>query len=132
MRKTFFLLLGALTFQTTICQSKCSDLIRTFSKEWKLDSLTRDGYRSRAFKFIRQSLADSVSPEDLINYLGKPAKIQRFYSGNSNKNYIQYEYFYWDSYTIPKESPFERLYIAFVFDQSGSHLQYIDDGMYCR
>jgi hypothetical protein len=132
MRIIVILILAILISGTAICQNKCSYLIRTFSKEWKLDSLTKEGYRSKVFKTLRQSIADSISVKDLVKYLGKPAKIQKFYSGNTNKNYIEYEYFYWDSYTIPNEQPFERFYISFVFDETATFLQYIDDGMSCR
>ena len=131
MRKIVLLILVISISWTAFCQDKCSNLIRIVSKEWKLDSLTKDGYRNKVFKILRQSIADSISVINLVKYLGKPSKIQKFYSGNTNKSYIQYEYFYWDSYTIPNEQLFESLYISFVFDETATFLQYIDDGMYC-
>lgn len=131
MIKSIALSLAISVSVTSFCQEKCSNLIKTISKEWKHDSLTKEGYRSRIYKQLRHCIADSLSTIDLLKYLGKPVKIQKFYSGNTNKNFVQHEYFYWDSYTIPNEQPFERLYIAFVFDETGTFLQYIDNGMYC-
>src|SRR4051812_48893164 len=109
MKKPIFLFFAIFVSIIAVCQIKCSDLIKNVSKEWKRDSLTKTGYRSNAYKQLRQCLADSLTATELVKYLGKPAKIQKFYSGNSNRNYVQYEYFYWDSYTIPNEKPFERL-----------------------
>jgi hypothetical protein len=131
MKRLILLLLITFTSQISFSQDRSSAIIKRISKDWKHDSLTKDGYRMAVFKALRASLPDSLSPGDLLKYLGKPFQIQMFGSGNTHKSYVQYIYFYWDSYTIPNECCFERLYIAFVFDETDTHLLYIDDGMYC-
>src|SRR5438045_233797 len=111
--------------------SQCSQIILRISKDWKRDSLTANGFRTKVFKELRNCIVDTVAVEFLLKCLGKPAVVRKFYSGNTNKNYTEYIYYYWDSYTIPKEAPFERLYICFVYDENGKQLQYIDDGVFC-
>jgi len=131
MKRLSLVLLIALISKIGSGQDPCSEIIKRISSDWKRDSLTRDGYRMAVFKALRSSAPDSLSPVYLLKYLGKPYQIQKFYSGNTHKYYVQYIYFYWDSYTIPHESPFERLYIAFVFDETGTYLLSIEDGTYC-
>jgi len=112
-------------------KNKCSEVIYRISKDWKQDSLTITGFRKSSFKELRNSIVDTIPVEILFKHLGKPAMERKFYSGITKSNYIEYIYYYWDTYTIPNEEPFERLYISFVYDKTGTFLQFIEDGMFC-
>jgi hypothetical protein len=110
--------------------NNCSEVISRLSKDWKSDSLASKGIRLRIYKQIRNCQVDKLTSEFLVKNFGAPIK-RKFYSGNTDKNYVEYIYYYYDSCKIATEACFERLYISFVYDESETTLEYIDDGMEC-
>lgn len=119
--------------QESDCASnhKTSEIIQIVSKDWKIDSLGDNGYRTKVFKDIRCSKIDPIDKKFLFDKLGKPSTIQKFYSGNTNKDYVGFRYYVLNMNENPKLKPFVGSFIEFVFDSEEKTLQYIDDGDYC-
>lgn len=106
-----------------------SAIIREVSSQWKLDSNSCKGYRQTVARELLNSQTDTASKQFIFSYLGTPNKIQKFFDGNTGKNYVGYIYYtYKDS--CPKIH-FEGYAIQFVFDESETHLIEIKEILYC-
>src|SRR5688572_14509366 len=70
-----------------------SIVIEQVSIQWKKDSNSCIGYRQKVVNDILKCQIDEVSKNQIILQLGTPNKIQKFYSGNTNKNYVGYIYY---------------------------------------
>lgn len=108
-----------------------SVIISEISKEWKKDSIGKNGFRGRAFERLRYSKIDSISKEVLFKMLGTPHHISKFYSGNTRKNYVGYRYYVTCENDYPKEEFYIGSYIEFVFDENANTFLEIIDGLYC-
>jgi hypothetical protein len=106
-----------------------SEVIQQVSSDWRKDSTSCNGYRHKIFKDVLDSQVDSTTKELLFSKLGKPNYIQRFYNGNTKKNYVSYIYFVYKD-NCPKIEV-DGLAIQFIFDESESHLVEISEIMYC-
>lgn len=118
--KLLILILYLSFFSQTFAQDKkpnlsdsCSNILNAVSYFWKNDSLANNGFRLYSYERLLKCKIDSLSISYLVEKLGKPSKIIR-----SNKG-TDYLYYYYDSKKIPKEIPFECLYISFMFDKNG-------------
>src|SRR5688500_3567362 len=69
-----------------------TEVIQRIGHEWKADSLGTTGYRYNFLTELVSARPDSINKELLIQKLGKPQRIQKFYSGNTNKHYVEYIY----------------------------------------
>ena len=124
--------LTGLTQKTSrISSEPTSIVISEISKEWKKDSIGKNGFRAHIFERLRYSKIDTVSKETLYRTLGKPHHISKFYSGNTHKNYVGYRYYILCENDYPKEISYWGSYIEFVFDESEIILLEIIDGEYC-
>ena len=106
-----------------------SDLIEQVSNEWKNDSNSCKGYRLTVAQTILRSQIDSLSKRKLYLKLGKPNRIQKFYSGVTNKNYVGYIYYTYKD-NCPKITLDGRA-IQFVFDESETTLLEITEIEFC-
>lgn len=109
--------------------SECSGLLKAISVEWKKDSMTSNGFRNQVYKQILECKKYDIKPEQLISYLGAPFEIQKWTQGKQKG--VGYSYYYWNSYTIPNQKPFEQLIITFNFNEDGNFL-YVAESMACR
>lgn len=108
-----------------------SVIISEISKEWKKDSIGKNGLRGRAFERLRYSKIDSISKEVLFKMLGTPHHTSKFYSGITRKNYVGYRYYVTCENDYPKEEFYIGSYIEFVFDENENTFLEIIDGLYC-
>jgi hypothetical protein len=118
-------------FPNCICLAQsndCREFFKSISTEWKNDSLTKNNFRSKIYKEILACKSHNLRADEVFKYFGKPAKTEKWIQGNQKG--IGYSYYYWDSYTIPGEVHFERMYITFNFDEDGNFL-YIAENMGC-
>lgn len=111
--------------------STSSNAILSASYGWTSDTLGKIGARLKAFDEIRYSKVDSFSKKFLFGHPGKPNHISKFYSGNTNKDYVGFIYYVFCENDYPKERSFSGSYIEFCFDEKETKLQYIYDGLYC-
>ena len=108
-----------------------SFVISEISKEWKKDSIGKNGFRASVFERLRYSKIDSISKEALFKALGKPHHTSKFYSGNTHKNYVGYRFYLLCENDYPKERFYMGSYIEFVFDENEITFLEIIDGLYC-
>lgn len=106
-----------------------SEAIQAASADWRKDSSSCLGLRQKIYKPILHSRPDSITKEQLFQKLGKPNRIQKFYSGTTNKNYVEYIYYVYKD-QCPKISV-EGYAIGFIFDESEINLVEIADHEYC-
>ncbi len=107
----------AVFFLSQICLAQSnttSGILKSIGNEWKLDSNSCKGYRISKADLILKSKIDSITSQYLFSHLGKPNKVQKFYSGITNKNYIGYIYYIYKD-ACPKIN-FEGEAIQFVFE----------------
>lgn len=110
---------------------KCSVILSSIGDKWRTDSLTTKGLRFIMSKELLSGSIDSVSPAFLFENLGKPDKKQKFYSGNTDRNYVSYIYYVRSMDDNPATRPFPGYFVEFVFDENETLLQYLNDGYYC-
>lgn len=125
-----FLSVGLSTFGQQTNGITTSSLLLQVSDGWKKDSIGATQFRLQHFKVIRESKVDSVSKDFLYKTLGKPYRVQHFIVGFGSKrgSYVGFVYLiFYEKFEVPYMGP----YIIFVFDESETLLQYIDDGDYC-
>ena len=103
--------------------------IQSVSAEWRKDSSSCLGLRIKIYESVLNSKPDSLSREKLFSELGKPNQIQRFYSGVTRRNYVEYIYYVYKD-QCPKIS-LAGYAIGFVFDESETILIEIVDHDYC-
>ena len=121
-----FIVLSHLTFAQ---KTDCSEFLKNISIDWKSDSLTKTGFRNNVAKQILACKSLDLSPQQLVEYLGKPFNISNWTQGR-NKRGTGYSYFFWHSDTPPGKTPFESLAVTFNFDENGKFL-YVAENMYC-
>lgn len=73
-------------------RQKCSDLIRTVSKGWKMDSLAGNGYRKTVYRDFLNCSIDGLTKLDVIQFLGAPNEKHYFYGGR-----VGFDYYYIDA-----------------------------------
>lgn len=106
-----------------------TELLDQISTQWKQDSTTCKGYRFSVRKRLLETKIDSVGKTFLLSKLGNPYRIQKFYNGNTDKNYVSYIY-----YVFKDECPKiygEALAIQFIFDEFERTLVDIAEILYC-
>jgi hypothetical protein len=106
-----------------------SEILKEVGNNWKTDSLSCKGYRLKLTDRVVKSKIDTITKDLLFSNLGKPNRIQKFYSGNTNKNYVGYIYYiYLDE--CPKMQVAGAA-IQFVFEETGVYLVEITEIDYC-
>jgi hypothetical protein len=106
----------------SVLSDSTTNIIRSLSYFWKLDSLANNGFRLFAHDRLVKSKIDTVSIKYLIDNLGNPNQII-----NTNKGVI-YNYYYYDTRKLPKEfGGFEIGYLSFMFHPTRKVLISISD-----
>ena len=128
------LLLTSLSFLfIVVCKGQSagstSEVLRGIGTNWKKDSLSCNGYRLSVAEQILKSKVDSIGKIYLISTIGQPNKVQKFYSGVTNKNYVGYIYYIYKD-NCPKIDV-ESAAIQFVFDESEKYLIEVNQIEYC-
>ena len=110
-----------MTFQTFAQKGQpVSVVVNDVSSDWLKDTSTCLGLRYKRLDDLIHAKVDSISKEILWEKLGKPDRTQRFFSGTSKKNYVEYVY-----YICKKGCPkplVSDISIVFVFEEAESHL----------
>lgn len=103
--------------------------IQIVSTDWRKDSSSCLGLRIKIYETVLNSKPDSLSKNKLFRELGNPNKIQRFYSGVTRRNYVEYIYYVYKD-QCPKIF-LEGYAVGFVFDETETTLVEIVDHEYC-
>lgn len=106
-----------------------TSLLDQISTQWKQDSTSCKGYRNSVSKLLLETKIDSVDKNFLLSRLGKPDRIEKFYSGNTHKNYVSYIYYVYKD-ACPKLG-YLAFAIQFIFDEFERSLVGIDEIEYC-
>ncbi|MEI9807992.1 MAG: hypothetical protein WDO16_09020 [Bacteroidota bacterium] len=123
-----FIFLVALASKAQTNQN-LSNVIERVSEQWKKDSNSCKGYRQKVVKDILKCQIDAVNKNQIFLQLGKPNQTQKFYRGNTDKNYVGYIYYvYIDN--CPKITV-DGYAIQFVFAESENTLLEITEINYC-
>jgi hypothetical protein len=114
------------------CQTnECPALINIDTQKWTIDSLGTRGYRQNNFKMLRNCNPKAISKALLIDKLGRPNRVEKFSSGITRKNHVEYIYFIQNIYPEDEKQPFEGLFISYIFDENENTLEEISHGNLC-
>lgn len=137
--RIFFSILAFLCFifcfnHTVNCQAQkesTTQVVIRVSADWLKDSAFSLKFRYSALKDLIKSKPDGLRKEFLFKKLGHPNQISKFYSGNTNKNYVGFIYYVLPLIEYKRDKPFEGIYIQFVFDEKEECLLLIEEGDFC-
>lgn len=106
-----------------------SVVLEELSVNWGEDSNSCKGYRKLTASKLLASRIDGTGKDLIIAKLGKPNRIQRFYNGVTNRNYVAY------IYDVFRDKCPRMLVAAsaiqFVFDEKEMTLVEISEIDYC-
>ena len=110
--------------------STCITTILKLSNDWKTDSFATDGFRANNYKKIMtcKDQLKKISRPFLVNYLGKPTKIEHTNNG------VNYLYFVIDRRNNKNDSANlkDGLAIVFHFDRYEKYLTSLEELMLDR
>jgi hypothetical protein len=109
----------------------CRDVLSEISEGWKLDSLGTNGFRYSVSEKVCNSMVDKITKPFLIETLGKPQHIQKFYVSIKKKWYVGFIYYVLNRNENPKDRPFMGYYVQFVFDENEKTFLEITKGEVC-
>lgn len=101
----------------------CSSVIKQLSEGWKKDSLANNDFRINNVKFFHSCILDTISIDLLLHYLGAPSRKDKISGG------VQYEYFYYDIRTKPKnfDGPRAAAGVVFLFADGYKYVKSITE-----
>lgn len=131
MRKILVIFLLACSALTISGQNNTSlkEALDIVSDGWKKDSGSCTGYRKSVSNLLLKAGIDTTSIDYLIQKLGKPNFIQRYFSGIEKKNYTSYCYYFY-RYQCRKMD-IESYAISFDFDESDGRLVKVELLEFC-